>query len=338
MLRPPASRGPESWSGPSCSGAFRSGVQSHEGFSGYAGDASVPCSVDEARPSLDGDGSSPLDVTTSSTGVLRIAACAPEFGCSAESFDQIVDGSHRPLLRKMRSDVNARCVTQFAKSVGMTDVHERLAWARRHHGLHHTPTDAARAYGWPVSTYLGHENGDRKPSRDAAKKYAEVYGVRWEWLLENEGQPIAANVVKVVGRIGAGGAIDPDFEQVPPEGLFEITVPVDIPKDAVAFEVSGDSMFPRYDDGDVVICWRQGINPREVIGWEAAVQTVEGKRYLKRIVEGSTPKTFDLESYNALPIRSVKLDWVSRVDLVVRRGQWERIKKRTIAAKLRGGR
>ena len=39
------------------------------------------------------------------------------------------------------------------------------------------------------------------------------------------------------------------------------------------------------------------------IGWEAAVRTADGKRYLKRIQRGATSGTFDLESHNAAPIR-----------------------------------
>ena len=40
-------------------------------------------------------------------------------------------------------------------------------------------------------------------------------------------------------------------------------------------------MWPRYDPGDVIICWREGADAEEVVGWEAAVRTADGKRYLK---------------------------------------------------------
>ena len=68
---------------------------------------------------------------------------------------------------------------------------KRLRFARERHGKYATPTDAARAFGWPVSTYLGHENGDRNPSRAAARRYGRAYHVRWEWILEGEGSPDA---------------------------------------------------------------------------------------------------------------------------------------------------
>ena len=215
---------------------------------------------------------------------------------------------------------------------------ERLIWARLNRTDFTSGTDAARAFGWTVSTYLGHENGDRNPSRAAAERYAARYGVRWEWLLTGQGNPVAPNIVSVMGRIGAGAEIMPDFEQLPPDGLYQIEVPIEIPHDAIAFEVEGDSMWPRYDGGDVVICWREGTDVRQVIGWEAAVRTADGRRYLKRILEGGAPRTFDLESYNAPIIRGVKLDWVSRVNLVVRRGEWKVLNGKTAKAPRRGTR
>ena len=144
------------------------------------------------------------------------------------------------------------------------------------------------------------------------------------WLLEGVGEPTPGNIVQVVGRIGAGAEILPEFEQIPPEGLYEIEVPFPISNDAIAFQVEGDSMWPRYDPGDVIICWRQGTNVDEVVGWEAAVRTTDGKRYLKRIQRGGSSGTFDLESHNAAPIRGVQIEWAAEIKGVVRTGQWRR--------------
>lgn len=131
--------------------------------------------------------------------------------------------------------------------------------------------------------------------------------------------------VKVVGRIGAGAEILPEAEQVPPEGLFEIEIPFPVPEATLAFEVEGDSMWPRYDAGDVVLCWKEGTNATEIIGWEAAVRTSDGRRFLKRILQGSRARHYDLESYNAPVIRNVKLEWASKVQLVVRAGEWKQL-------------
>lgn len=146
------------------------------------------------------------------------------------------------------------------------------------------------------------------------------------WLLTGEG-PVQDrnNTVRVMGRVGAGAEILPEHEQVPPEGLDELETPFRVPEGAIAFEVEGDSMWPRYDPGDVIICWREGTNAEEVIGWEAAVQTSDGKRFLKRIVRGGEPGTYNLESHNAPPIRDVKLVWTAQIGAVLRADQWRKL-------------
>jgi hypothetical protein len=144
------------------------------------------------------------------------------------------------------------------------------------------------------------------------------------WLLEGVGDPASGNLVRVVGRIGAGAEIQPEFEHVSPESLYEIEVPFPVSTDAIAFQVEGDGMWPRYDPGDVIICWRQGTKAEDLIGWEAAVRTADGKRYLKRIQRGAASGTFDLESHNAAPVRGVRIEWAAEIKGVVRSGQWHR--------------
>src|SRR5258708_8991547 len=99
---------------------------------------------------------------------------------------------------------NANC--EIA-DMGLDSPGERLRWARQQHGKYSTPTEAARAFGWTVSSYLGHENGDRIPSRAAAKRYARAYRVRWEWLLDNEGSPGIRPAVKLVGYVDEGSKV-----------------------------------------------------------------------------------------------------------------------------------
>ncbi len=144
------------------------------------------------------------------------------------------------------------------------------------------------------------------------------------WLLEGIGDPASGNLVRVVGRIGAGANIHPEFQQVSVESLYEIEVPFPNSTDEIAFQIEGDSMWPRYDPGDMIICWHQGTNAEELIGWEAAVRTADGKRYLKRIQRGAANGTFDLESHNAAPIRGVRIEWAAEIKGVVRSGQWHR--------------
>ncbi|HEV2570290.1 MAG TPA: helix-turn-helix domain-containing protein [Beijerinckiaceae bacterium] len=193
--------------------------------------------------------------------------------------------------------------------------------------------DVAEALTVSVQAVSQWEKGETTPEYPKVMKLAEFLGVSLDELSWDDAEtrhdptPPSKTVVRVAGLVGAGAEIMPDYEQIP-DGLYDIDVLVPVPEGAVALQVEGDSMFPRYDAGDVVICWGEPSSMTEIVGWEAAVRTSDGKRYLKRILQGQKKGTFDLESYNAPPIRGVKLEWVSRVHLVVRAGHWQRLSPR----------
>lgn len=170
------------------------------------------------------------------------------------------------------------------------------------------------------------KNGDRRGiTTETLAALAPVLKTSAAWLLEGVGESGAGNQVKVVGKIGAGAEILPEYEQIPEDGLYEISVPFAIPADTIAFEVEGDSMWPRYDSGDVIICGQQSEDAETVVEREAAVRTHDGRRYLKRIRRGAVAGTYDLESHNAAPIRGVGIAWAAVIQAVVRAGQWQRI-------------
>jgi repressor LexA len=131
---------------------------------------------------------------------------------------------------------------------------------------------------------------------------------------------------RIMGYVGAGAVINPDFEQVPPDGLATVTLPFPLPDDMVALEVRGDSMLPRYDDGDVIVVYREQRRGLDTFfGEEAAVRTKDGRRYLKTIGRGKTRGTVTLLSFNARPIENVRLDWIGEIYLAVRAGQVRRL-------------
>ena len=132
-------------------------------------------------------------------------------------------------------------------------------------------------------------------------------------------------IVKVVGRIGAGAEIHMDVEQVGPDGLDEIEIPFPVDARSLAFQVEGESMWPRYDPGDIVITGEEGTDIDQIVGWEAAVRTADGRRYLKRVRKGSRPGLFNLESHNASPIEDVALEWAAEIEHVVRAGKWRKL-------------
>jgi repressor LexA len=152
------------------------------------------------------------------------------------------------------------------------------------------------------------------------------------------------NSVLIMGRVGAGAAIEPDHEQVPPEGLGEVELPFPISEETIAFEVAGDSMLPKYESGDVIVVYREQRHPvSSFFGEEAAVRLKTGERYLKTIDRGKSPTVVNLTSFNAKPIQGVKLEWIGEICVTLPRGQIERLRGKAAArarksSKAHGGR
>src|SRR6201993_2770298 len=140
------------------------------------------------------------------------------------------------------------------------------------------------------------------------------------------------NAVPIMGRVGAGASIGPEHEQVPPEGLGEIELPFPIAEETVAFEVVGDSMLPKYENGDVIVVYRDQRYPlSSFYGEEAAVRVRSGERYLKTDERVNAANVVNLTSFNAKPITGVKLEWIGEICVTLPRAQIARMRSRAAA-------
>ncbi len=204
-------------------------------------------------------------------------------------------------------------------------VAERIIRLRKKAGFRFA-SNAIKALGVRPTTYYGWEQGAAIDT-DTAARLARLFNVRPEAILFGTGDDEGRyHVVPVIGIISAGGSIETMSEQIDHSTpLFEIEVPFQLPPDALALEVRGDSMYPRYDNGDVIICRKTGDDVDIIVGREAAVATDAGNRYLKKVLRGTKSGLYDLESHNAPPMRDQRLVWVSPVNTVIRSGQWRAI-------------
>lgn len=159
-----------------------------------------------------------------------------------------------------------------------------------------TASSAARAGGWKVPTYQGHENGWRDFDEIAAEAYAQAYKVDPAWLLFGRGKPpriaqtnlrvisrrddfevgkTSATVVdlpdgelQILGTVAAGTWLEIDAMALD-QPLGQVPVPPDHThptKISFGLVVSGSSINKIAGEGDILICVSTigtGYEPRD---------------------------------------------------------------------------
>lgn len=152
---------------------------------------------------------------------------------------------------------------------------DRLRQARVDAGFA-SAEDAAAALGVKKSTYRAHENGQNRFNLDQAKVYAKRFNCDAVWLLSGVdagiAMPITDSVVHYLPNANIRDRL-PQVEgpKIPVYGqavggvngefimngsvLFEIMAPPSVSgvRGAYAVQITGDSMSPRYEDGEIAI-------------------------------------------------------------------------------------
>lgn len=118
-------------------------------------------------------------------GVDRTAG---EFGnfVGSDVLDDLTVSSHRSVMHYALRERKHLLHNGLHYAQHMADAAERLRIARMRAGFS-TGKEAAEAMGFPVSTYLAHENGSRGYPSKKAFTYARKFKVREQWLLYGVG-------------------------------------------------------------------------------------------------------------------------------------------------------
>jgi repressor LexA len=96
-------------------------------------------------------------------------------------------------------------------------------------------------------------------------------------------------------------------------------------------------MLPKYENGDVIVVFREQRYPlASFYGEEAAVRLKTGERYLKTIERGKSATLVNLTSFNAKPINGVRLEWVGEICVTLPRGQIERLRAKAAVRSRKG--
>jgi lambda repressor-like predicted transcriptional regulator len=124
-----------------------------------------------------------------------------------------------------------------------------------------------------------------------------------------------ASAVPLLGQIGAGGLVayfkeDAEIETVPRPPLASGPL--------MALTVSGSSMLPKYEPGDIIYVRRDhdGVLAAYMNRY-CAVHLIDGGTYLKMLSPGTQPGLYTLRSLNAADMIDVEVVWASPVLFVM---------------------
>lgn len=138
-------------------------------------------------------------------------------------------------------------------------------------------------FGWNYATYYDHETG-RNRLNSAAAKYAKAFGVTESWLITGEGETPEPIKLAVYGY--AAGSFD-GYNILHHDAMEFIDRPKYLQNidEAYAVRVRGDSMMPRFFDGDPLFVHpRQAPSPTDAIIIQVYSKTGQPEVYVKEYV------------------------------------------------------
>lgn len=154
------------------------------------------------------------------------------------------------------------------------------------------------------------EGRSKDPKLGTLYKLAETLEIPVDDLL-------GANRVPLTGRIGAGGIVAwlPEADQIE-----MVPRPPLAPGPLMALAVEGESMLPKYEQGDVIYVRRDhdGVLP-VYLNRYCAIHLADGGTYLKILTQGTEPDRYTLRSLNAADMENQEVVWAAPVLFVMPR-------------------
>ena len=111
--------------------------------------------------------------------------------------------------------------------------------------------EVARDLNIPYSTLADWYNGNKYPRIDKIQLLADYFNIKKSDLVENRNNILKKSRIPVLGRIPAGIPIEMIEDVIDYEDISEEMLKGD--REYFGLKVSGDSMMPKYLDGDVLI-------------------------------------------------------------------------------------
>lgn len=168
----------------------------------------------------------------------------------------------------------------------------RIANLRQSRGI--SQGKLARMLGWSPSNLARIEKGRSNPSLKTVEEIAETLEIPISFILDEKPMP---DQISVIAFASAGEAVSFTDQNYPQSGgmYFIDRPPLFTDPNGFGIEVSGDSMVPKYEDGQVVLV---DTRKRPLSGDFAVIGLMNGDKFVKRYREAQG--VVILESLNPL--------------------------------------
>lgn len=186
--------------------------------------------------------------------------------------------------------------------------------------LQRTQQDLTNFLGLEKSTFSAWKSGKSKSYKKYIDKIAEYLNVSTDYLL-NDLSSITSNISEVIPdskiyQIPVYESVSAGFGAYASDCVIDIIpIVIDNPHDVadtIAIRVSGDSMYPKIEDGDIIVVRKQ----ESVDSGDVAVMLLDGYEGLvKKVIYDET--WIELHSFNPMyPVRRFDDEEVLRLRVV----------------------